>query len=104
MSDDMAQRDDIFDISDDVQEIVELNLAQVRPDPNQPRQFFDEEDLEELASSIKEHGQLQPILVRPDPQGDRMYIIIGGERRFRASERLGRERIQAIILKVDEKK
>ena len=100
----MAQRDAIFDTSDDVQEIVELDLVRVRPDPNQPRQIFDKEDLEELASSIKEHGQLVPILVRPDPEGDRTYIIIGGERRFRASERLGRDRIQAIILRVDEKK
>ena len=100
----MAQRDAIFDTSDDVQEIVELDLVRVRPDPNQPRQIFDEEDLEELANSIKEHGQLVPILVRPDPEGDRTYIIIGGERRFRASERLGRDRIQAIILRVDEKK
>lgn len=99
----MAQRDAIFDTSADMQEIVELDLTKVRPDPNQPRQFFDEEDLNELASSIKEHGQLVPILVRPDPEGERAYIIIGGERRFRASERLGRERIQAIILRVDEK-
>lgn len=104
MSDDMAQRDAIFDTSDDVQEIVELDLSRVRPDPNQPRQMFDEEDLEELASSIKEHGQLVPILVRPDTAGERSYVIIGGERRFRASERLGRDRIQAIILRVDEKK
>src|SRR3954463_5491369 len=103
MSDDMAQRDTIFDTSADLQEIVELNLGQVQPDPNQPRQFFDEENLEELAASIRAHGQLVPILVRPDPQGERSYIIIGGERRFRAFERLGLERIQAIIKRVDEK-
>jgi ParB family chromosome partitioning protein len=104
MSEDMAQRDAIFDTSDDLAEIVELDLGQVRPDPNQPRQFFDEEDLEELASSIRQHGQLQPIMVRPDPEAERSYIIIGGERRFRAFERLGRERIQAIIRRVDERK
>jgi ParB family transcriptional regulator, chromosome partitioning protein len=107
MSHDMPQpqRDAIFDTSEDLQEIVELDLTAVRPDPNQPRQFFDEEDLEELASSIREHGQLVPILVRPDPNGERSYIIIGGERRYRAFERLGRPRIQGIIRRdVDEKK
>jgi ParB family chromosome partitioning protein len=107
MSHDMPQpqRDAIFDTSEDLQEIVELDLTAVRPDPNQPRQFFDEEDLEELASSIREHGQLVPILVRPDPDGERTYIIIGGERRYRAFERLGRPRIQGIIRRdVDEKK
>lgn len=100
----MARRDAIFDTSDDLQEIVELNLTQVRPDPHQPRQFFDEEDLSDLASSIEQHGQLQPIMVRPDPEAERSYIIIGGERRFRAFERLGRDRIQAIIRQVDERK
>ena len=67
MSEDMAQQDAIFATSDDLQEITEIDLPKVRPDPNQPRQFFDEEDLEELASSIRQHGQLQPIMVRPDP-------------------------------------
>jgi ParB family transcriptional regulator, chromosome partitioning protein len=104
MSEDMAQRDAIFDTSSNLAEIVELDLTQVRPDPNQPRQFFDEEDLEELASSIRQHGQLQPIMVRPDPEGERSYIIIGGERRYRAFERLKLERIQAVIRRVDERK
>jgi ParB family transcriptional regulator, chromosome partitioning protein len=103
MSDDMTQRDAIFGGSPDLQEIVELDLTDVQPDPNQPRQFFDEEDLEELASSIRAHGQLVPILVRPAPGGDRTYIIIGGERRYRAFERLGLGRIQAIIKRVDDK-
>jgi ParB family chromosome partitioning protein len=105
MSDDMAQQDAIFATSDDLREITEIDLSKVRPDPNQPRQFFDEEDLEELASSIRQHGQLQPIMVRPDPQAERSYIIIGGERRYRALERLGRTTIQAIIRRdVDERK
>src|SRR4051812_46250922 len=103
MSDDMTQRDTIFDTSPELQEIVELDLGQVQPDPNQPRVFFDEEDLEELAASIRAHGQLVPILVRPNPQGERSYLIIGGERRFRAFERLGLGRIQAIIKRVHEK-
>src|SRR5215207_1397510 len=103
MSEDMAQQDAIFATSDDLREITEIDLPKVRPDPNQPRQFFDEGDLEELASSIRQHGQLQPIMVRPDPQAERSYIIIGGERRYRAFERLGRTTIQAIIRRdVDE--
>jgi ParB family transcriptional regulator, chromosome partitioning protein len=98
------RRDAIFDTSADMQEIVELNLDQIQPDPKQPRKTFEEESLDELAKTIEEHGQLQPILVRPDPEQERAYIIVSGERRFRAHQRLGRERIYVIIRRsVDER-
>lgn len=61
----------------------ELPLSHIFPDPEQPRKYFDAESLKELAESIKEHGLLQPILVRPTGELGK-YIIVNGERRFRA--------------------
>lgn len=77
-----------------------LRLAQVAPDPRQPRRRFPEGPLEELAQSIGEHGVLQPILVRPDGDagsGDR-FIIVAGERRWRAAQRARLETIPAVIV------
>lgn len=81
--------------SSDNKEVLKLNIDKVKPNPNQPRQFFDEEKLLELASSIKEHGVVQPIIVRPLKQGE--YEIVAGERRWRASQRAGLNEIPAII-------
>ena len=76
------------------EEIVELNLSDLRPNPYQPRKIFDETALNELASSIKEHGVFQPIIVKKSIKG---YDIIAGERRFRACKMVGLEKIPAII-------
>ena len=76
------------------EEIVEINLNELRPNPYQPRKIFDEEALNELASSIKEHGVFQPIIVKKSIKG---YDIIAGERRFRASKMAGLEKIPAIV-------
>ena len=76
------------------EEIIELNLNELRPNPYQPRRVFDDEALKELASSIKEHGVFQPIIVKKSIKG---YDIIAGERRFRASKMAGLEKIPAII-------
>lgn len=76
------------------EEIVELNLSDLRPNPYQPRKVFDEEALNELASSIKEHGVFQPIIVKKSIKG---YDIIAGERRFRASKMAGLDKIPAIV-------
>lgn len=76
------------------EEIVEININELRPNPYQPRQVFDEEALKELASSIKEHGVFQPIIVKKSIKG---YEIIAGERRYRASKMAGLEKIPAII-------
>lgn len=75
-------------------EIVELPLEDLRPNPYQPRKIFDEEALNELASSIREHGVFQPIIVKKSIKG---YEIIAGERRFRASKLAGLKTIPAII-------
>lgn len=75
-------------------EIVELNINELRVNPYQPRQIFDEDALNELAESIKEHGVFQPIIVKRSIKG---YEIIAGERRVRASKLAGKEVIPAII-------
>jgi len=97
------QRDPLFGTSADLKEIVELPLHVIHLDPNQPRQAVDEKKLEELAASIREHGLLQPITVRRHPEAEG-YIVVAGERRFRAHQLLGRERIEAIIAKLDERR
>lgn len=72
-----------------------LPLADVRPNPEQPRRAFAEEALAELAESIRAQGVLQPILVRP--LGDDKYEIVAGERRWRASQLAGQRSIPALI-------
>jgi len=76
-----------------------IALADLRPNPFQPRQTFDEEALMELAESIKQHGVLQPILVRPAVVG---YEIIAGERRWRAAGRAGLTSIPAVVRSFDD--
>ncbi len=76
------------------EEVVELDIEELRPNPYQPRRVFDEQALEELASSIKEHGVFQPIIVKKSIKG---YEIIAGERRFRASKLAGKKTIPAIV-------
>lgn len=81
--------------------IVELKINDVEPNENQPRKFFDNDKLDELADSIKEHGVIQPIIVT---KKDDYYQIIAGERRWRASKKLGLKTIPAIVRTYDDKK
>lgn len=81
--------------------IAELSLKDIRPNPFQPRKTFDEESLAELSESIKYDGLLQPIVVTEDIDG---YVIIAGERRFRASKLAKLKTIRAIVLNSDEQK
>jgi len=74
--------------------INEIPISRIQPNPRQPRQRFDAEDLEALAASIVEHGVLQPILVTETLDG---YQLVAGERRLRASQLAGLERIPAVI-------
>ncbi len=75
-------------------EIIELNLDEIRPNPYQPRKIFKEESLKELAESIKVNGVFQPIIVKKSIKG---YDLVAGERRFRASKLAGKTTIPAII-------
>ena len=74
--------------------VREIEIARIKPNPNQPRAFFDEEALDELAQSIGQRGVLQPILLRPSGDG---FQIIAGERRWRAAQRARLHTIPAII-------
>jgi ParB family transcriptional regulator, chromosome partitioning protein len=73
---------------------TEIPIERIRPNPRQPRQRMDQDELEGLAASIREHGVLQPILVTETLDG---YQLVAGERRFRASQLAGLERIPAVI-------
>src|SRR5690606_22580488 len=75
-------------------EVDELNLKDIRPNPYQPRKTFDEEAIKELAESIKQQGVIQPIIVRKVLRG---YEIVAGERRYRASMLCGKTTIPAVI-------
>ena len=70
-------------------------VAKVRPDPQQPRQSFDDASLEELVASIKEKGILQPIVVRKD--GADGYLVVAGERRLRASRKAGLTEVPVLV-------
>lgn len=76
------------------EEVIELKLSELRPNPYQPRKVFDAEKLQELANSIKEHGVFQPIIVKKSIKG---YEIIAGERRYKASQLAGKVTIPAIV-------
>ena len=82
--------------------IETLPLREIEPDPGQPRKTFDDETLAELSASIAEHGLLQPIAVRPKPSGG--YLIVAGERRWRASRMAGLSEIPAIVIEADDAK
>jgi ParB family chromosome partitioning protein len=75
--------------------INEIDLSKIQPNPDQPRSIFDEETLEELAASIRHIGVIQPITVK-EIEGER-YVIISGERRYRASKIAGLKSIPAYI-------
>ena len=72
-----------------------IMLAEIRPNPYQPRKVFDEAALQELASSIREHGIFQPVILKKSIQG---YEIVAGERRCRAAKLAGLEDVPAIIV------
>ncbi|MFQ7001834.1 MAG: ParB/RepB/Spo0J family partition protein [Clostridium sp.] len=79
----------------DKKDIVQIKLSNIRPNKNQPRKEFDEDRIKALSDSIKNVGVLQPIVLKPIE--DNNYMIIAGERRYRASILAGKEEIPAII-------
>ena len=80
-------------------EVLQLSIGDVSPNPHQPRQLFDESALSELAASIKQHGILQPIVVTRLEKG---YQLIAGERRLRAAKQAGLQQVPAIVRSFDE--
>ncbi len=81
--------------------VTELDIKKIYPNPNQPRKYFDEEALAELASSIKLHGVIQPLVVNKTDSDN--YMIIAGERRWRASNLAGLEKVPVVIKNYTEK-
>lgn len=79
--------------------VREIEVARIRANPNQPRVQFDEDALDELADSIRERGVLQPILLRPNGED---FLIVAGERRWRAAQRARLHSIPAIVREIDE--
>jgi ParB family transcriptional regulator, chromosome partitioning protein len=84
----------------DAQRMFLVELSKIRPNPDQPRRIFDEEGLQELAQSIQDYGQLAPIILK---QGEEpgAYILVAGERRYRAHQLLGKDEIYAILTEGD---
>ncbi|WP_456470864.1 ParB/RepB/Spo0J family partition protein [Caminibacter sp.] len=76
--------------------VNEIEIEKIVPNPYQPRREFDEKSIEELASSIRKHGLLQPVLVIKKDEEN--YILVAGERRLRATKKLGKDKIKAIVV------
>ncbi|MCF6410718.1 ParB/RepB/Spo0J family partition protein [Pseudalkalibacillus salsuginis] len=83
------------------QEIQEIELGEIRPNPYQPRKTFDQKAIDELKESIETHGILQPIIVRKTIKG---YEIVVGERRYRAAKETGLKKIPVIVKELNEQK
>lgn len=79
---------------------TEVDLSEVFPNPDQPRKAFDENALNDLTNSIKEHGVIMPLVVN---KADNGYMIIAGERRYRAAKRAGLEKVPVIIKELGER-
>lgn len=80
---------------DEGEKVLSIELKDIQPNPDQPRQHFDEEALDQLAQSIGQHGVVQPIVVTPAKNNT--YIIVAGERRWRASQIAGLQKIPALV-------
>ena len=85
---------------DSIYKITDINLSEIHPNPNQPRRHFDDDKINELSESIKNHGLFTPIMVNKDKEG---YMIVAGERRYRASIKAGKKTIKCIICKLSDK-
>ena len=92
---------DDFSASDVSDSITSLPLQKVEPNPRQPRRVFDEEELQALADSIAEHGIVQPLAVRDEGNG--YYMIIAGERRWRAARLAGLDEVPVVVLEADDR-
>ncbi|NCO03765.1 MAG: ParB/RepB/Spo0J family partition protein [Alphaproteobacteria bacterium] len=79
-----------------------VGIDRLFPNPDQPRQYFDEKSINDLADSIREHGLLQPILVRPDKAVPNRYEIVAGERRWRACQKAQLHDVPIVIRDLDD--
>lgn len=96
----LISMDEIIDANETASSINEIELSLIHANPNQPRKEFDDQALQELADSIRQIGIIQPITLRQETDGT--YMIIAGERRFRASQLAGLETVPAYIRTVSD--
>ncbi|MCL1834026.1 MAG: ParB/RepB/Spo0J family partition protein [Leptospirales bacterium] len=85
----------------DKNRIRDIDISKVIPNPDQPRKFFDENEILGLAASIKHNGQMSPIHVR---EKEGLFVLISGERRLRACKRNGMKKIKCVVIDVDDEK
>jgi len=85
------------------EQVVQLPVERVIPNPLQPRRRFDEAHIQALADSIRQQGVIQPVVVRPHPQQGGFYEIVAGERRWRAVKAMGRATLPVLIRPVEDK-
>lgn len=90
---------DLKESVSETERVMDIELDEIDPNPNQPREHFDEKQLRELAASIKKHGVLQPVVVR---RAGARYQLVVGERRFRASKLAGKATVPAIVRRVED--
>ena len=81
-----------------------MPLADIEPNKNQPRKYFDDEHLDDLTNSIRELGVIQPIIIRRSKTGNSNYEIIAGERRWLAARKAGLHEIPVVVTDVDDLK
>ncbi|MBX2852772.1 MAG: ParB/RepB/Spo0J family partition protein [Phycisphaeraceae bacterium] len=86
------------------QGLVHLTVSSIKPNQHQPRQRFDPAKIRSLAESIKNDGLMQPIVVRPAAAGPGQYELVAGERRWRAAQEAGLDRVPALVREIDEEK
>lgn len=90
------------DVSTAEENVQEVKISEIRPNPYQPRRIFDTKALKELASSIEKSGVFKPIIIRQPDNKLKRYEIIAGERRYRASKLVNKETIPAIIREMND--
>lgn len=88
------------EIIEDGSSVFKIPMNLIKANKDQPRKNFDPEKISELAQSIKEHGVIQPIILNKE---ENIYIVVAGERRFRAAKSIGLSEIPAIIMNIDYK-
>ena len=92
---------DDFSVSEQSGNVTMLPLQKVEPNPRQPRRVFDEEELQALSESIAAHGIVQPLAVRDEGNG--YYMIIAGERRWRAARLAGLDEVPVVVIDADDR-
>lgn len=88
------------EIAEDSSSVLKISMNLIKANKDQPRKSFDPEKISELAQSIREHGVIQPIILSKEED---TYIVVAGERRFRAAKSIGLKEIPAIIMDIDNK-